>query len=850
MLKPVQYIRLLSATAAAVGCLWAEQGFGQATEGGFKFTPHELAIPDKHSGMFVGESNGALLAGGGEREHQPVLDVAVLPSGEKTWRSLKLSAPVVDASGASGVFTEEGKTVTKWFLAGGRVAGVARDTVWMLEWRDGQLIQTELPRLPVAVYGAGVGCFADQARKQLYVVGGMTAEGPSRRLFRLVFGATALTWEELPPMPGAGVIWPGVICFYNDVHIFGGFAAPETPSARCLAYRWAVIDGTTMTGWRELAPLPKPLGRPVVFQTGQVHAGVTGGRTVGAEANNHDLFIYHNVTDTWVEKGSIPLAAPDQAAGSTNGGFAPETVLALQGRQMVIGGTPEGRWSAYDVELMRTVKSLGGWDYFFLIGYFILVAIGGVWYAHKQKSTSSYALGDRKVPWWMAGISMFATGASSISFMAIPAQAFRTNLVWGFTVFILIPLFFLEAYVIYPLIRRLDLTSTYEYLERRFHPSLRLIASAQCIALQTFGRMNMVLLLPALAIAAVTGLDVVYSVLLMGVVTTIYTAKGGLKAVILTEVVQGITMIVGVALMIILAINGLRGGTHDFVEIGTRFHKFDFANWSLDYTAPIFWIMILGPLLGKFAFAADQPVVQRVFATPLKDVRKLAGMFLVCSVVISLAVNVAGIAVFAYFHQHPAQLDPAMTNDQVIPLYIVQRLPLGAAGLIIAALFAAAASALAGSMNSVATIFSEDFYHKMKKSSSDRERLIVMRTASIVSGVIATGCAIYMAKLNMRSLFQVWNELVALLGGGFGGIYILGIFTRRANATGAIAGALSSIVVTFLVKNYTSLHWSGYMPAAILACVIIGYLVSLLTPAVKKDISGLTVFDVRRGGPG
>lgn len=820
----------LSIVLTLLTLLFASGVVGAETNS-FEFQPHDLAFPSKQGTTFFGQSGGALIVGGGWHDTTADAMVFVQPAGEKAWREFELKTPVTLPGFVSATFSENGVSVTKLLLVGGHGTNGLTAKVQVLEWRDGTLRQSELPSLPLAVAGAGVGFFEDQPEKQLYVVGGQTEKELSRRVFRFSFGATKPAWEELPPMPGEGRMLPGVICFYNDVHVFGGMTASKQPTARAAAFRWKRIDGTTFTGWRELAPLPAALAAPMVFQTGQVHAGVAGGTTTDGQSD--EIFLYHNVTDTWIAKGRLPQPLANGAA------------LKVNGKQLIVAPVKDGV-VAFDMALRRTVKSLASWDYVFLLGYFVMVAVAGVWYAHRQKSTAQFALGDRKVPWWMAGISMFATGASSISFMAIPAQAFRTSWLWAFPWLMLIPLYFVEAYVIYPLIRRLSITSTYEYLERRFHPSLRYIASAQCIALQTFGRMNMVLLLPALAIAAVTGLDVVYSVLLMGVVTTIYTAKGGLKAVILTEMIQGITMLVGVSLMIWLAITSLRGGWSDFVDIGTRFHKFDTGIWTLDMTAPIFWLIILTPILNKLAFAADQPVVQRVFATPLKDVRKLAAMFLVCSVTIPFLVNLAGIGAFAYFHQHPAQLDPAMTNDQVIPLYIVQRLPVGVAGLIIAALFAAAASALAGSMNSVATIFTEDFYRKMRKDATDRERLVVMRVGSIVSGLIATGCALYMGKMNLRSLFQTWNELFALLGGGFLGIYILGIFTHRANAIGAFTGALASIAVTVFVKKCTDLHWYGYMPAAAIACVVIGYLVSLVTPRSQKDLSGLTVFDMRR----
>ncbi len=824
----------------------------QTNQESFGFVRRELGLPVERAGRFVGQSGGRLVVGGG-------LDVSgnpcdeVLVQTEVGWKPFKLKEPLAFCGFVSGTWTEGAGSNTRVLLVGGWTRGGLSRRVTSLEWRDGTLEQAELPALPEAVALAGVGLFEDQAQKQLYVVGGTTAvDGStvSHKLWRHTFGDPAKPdWEELPPQPGAGRLWPGVICFYNDVLVLGGFTVANTggktvytPTHAAQAYRWHVIDGTTFTGWRDLKPLPEAVAAPAVFMTGQVHAGVAGGftqpimgplGTTQAGTGTRSIQIYHDVTDTWVRKGELPEALT--------------AVTAVHaGTLTLVGTTAAGTTAGYDVTIQRRVKSLRWPDYAGLLGYFTVVAFAGIYFSRQQTGSAGFALGDRKIPWWMAGISMFASAASSISFMAIPALAFRTSMLWALAALMLIPLFFLEAYVLYPLIRKLEITSTFEYLERRFHPSLRYIASAQAMALQTFGRMNMVLLLPALAIAAVTGMSVFASVLLMGVVTTIYSAKGGMRAVVVTEVIQGITMVLGISLIVIMAITGLPHGWSSFVEVGTRFHKFDLGIWSLDYTMPVVWILILTPLFNKLAFAADQPTVQRVFATPLKDVRKLALMFLCFSVFISFAVNFAGISVFAYFHQHPDELDPAMTNDQVIPLYIVQRLPVGIAGLIIASLFAAAMSALAGSMNSVAILFTEDFYGKLKKNISDRERLLTMRIASLVAGSVATLCALYMATMNLRSLFQTWNELFAMLGGGFLGVYILGTYTRRANAIGAFSGALASIGVALWLKYGTAVHWYFYTPGAVIACVVIGYAVSLGTPPPRHSLAGLTIFDTKR----
>ncbi len=838
---------LLALVLLVNGPAWA-----QSNQESFGFFRREQALPMERAGRFLGQSDGRLLVGGGlDASGNPSDDVLVQT--DSGWKSFKLREPLAFCGFVSGTLLEGSETRSRLFLIGGFTKGGLSRQVSELEWRHGTLRQSELPALPEAVALAGAGFFEDQAKKQLYVVGGTTATNAStvsHKLWRHSFGDPAKPgWEELPSQPGVGRLCPGVACFYNDLLVLGGFTVTTnagktiyTPTRAAQAYRWEVIDGTTFTGWRDLTPLPEAVAAAAVFMTGQVHAGVAGGFTQSIIGNlgemqtgvgTSTIQIYHDVTDTWVRKGELPEALT-AATGLHDG------------KLTLLGKAANGATVAYDMTIQRRVKSLGWPDYVGLLTYFSLVAFAGMYFSRKQTGSAGFALGDRKIPWWMAGISMFASAASSISFMAIPALAFRTSMLWALPALMLIPLFFLEAYVLYPLIRKLEITSTFEYLERRFHPSLRYIASAQAMALQTFGRMNMVLLLPALAIAAVTGMSVFASVLLMGGVTTVYSAKGGMRAVVVTEVIQGITMVLGISLIVIMAITGLPHGWSSFVEVGTRFHKFDLGIWSLDYTMPVLWILILTPLFNKLAFAADQPTVQRVFATPLKDVRKLALMFLCFSVFISFAVNFAGISVFAYFHQHPDELDPAMTNDQIIPLYIVQRLPVGLAGLIIASLFAAAMSALAGSMNSVAILFTEDYYAKIKESISDRERLLTMRIASLVAGTVATLCALYMGTMSLRSLFQTWNELFAMLGGGFLGVYILGTYTRRANAVGAFSGALASIGVALWLKYGTPVHWYFYTPGAVIACVVIGYTVSLCTPPPQHSLAGLTIFDIKR----
>src|SRR5690606_23974740 len=172
-------------------------------------------------------------------------------------------------------------------------------------------------------------------------------------------------------------------------------------------------------------------------------------------------------------------------------------------------------------------------DWAVIVVYLTAMLAMGFWFymRDRNESTSDFFVGGRSIPFWAAGISLYATNTSSISFIAIPAKAFDTN--WQYmtnNLMAVIGLMFVAVWIV-PLLRRLDLMSVFAYLETRFHPAIRMLSSALCIIMQVGARMSVILFLPALAISTITGLDVVWSILMMGVFTIVYSTIGGSKAV-------------------------------------------------------------------------------------------------------------------------------------------------------------------------------------------------------------------------------------------------------------------------------------------------------------------------------
>lgn len=788
---------------------------------------------------FAGASNGRfLVAGSLPQQKEGLLSLWVKgDSGADAWKEAAQKVPRWAAA-------------TQWkqsvICAGGVADQKLTARVLVLTvGTDGALSSAELPPLPKPLAGAGAAILGDR----LYVVGGIGSLEEARyenALWSLDLKAPAAGWKSEAPLPAAPRAFAAVTQQYDALCVIGGQTAgtPAQTTRETWTFRPKPPEATNRVGWARMADLPRAVTGAVAFPVGQACVGLIGGSSRPGDAVFPDesqaqteapALLFHTITDAW--------CAFEQPQGLT---FARATTLGsgLDLKTILFSNRAnDAALQSSEFKVIRTARNLTMLDYGVIVGYFCIIALIGVIASRKHRNSSAdFSLGSRQVPWWVAGISMFATGASAISLMSIPALAFSSNLVFLFPTAILILSYFIQSRLIYPLLRRMEITSTYEYLERRFNRTLRLIASAQCILFQTFGRASVVLVLPSLAISATTGIETWKCVLLMSGITMIYTVFGGFNAVVWTDVFQGLLKFLAPLGMILICIFSLPGGPKQFVEIGLTHHKFDFAMFTWDATLPAVWILFLNALLAStIQQAGDQPVIQRVFSAPDKEVRRVAAMFLSCGVLISIVVNVLGIAIFAFFHANPGKLDPLSQNDKIMPLFVIQQLPHGIVGVVVAAIFASAMTTVASSMNSSATVFTEDFFLRWKPDAPDKLRLRVLRGASLIVGLIATGIALILAKQNTKSFMQVWSIIMALLGGGIVGVFSLGMFTKRANGFGAVCGAIASIVITALVQFKTPLHWQTLSPIAILSCIFFGYVFSFFSRH-HKSLDGLTIY--------
>jgi SSS family solute:Na+ symporter len=462
-----------------------------------------------------------------------------------------------------------------------------------------------------------------------------------------------------------------------------------------------------------------------------------------------------------------------------------------------------------------------------LAGYLIVLLIIGMVYSKNQHSTDDFFKGGNRIPWWAAGISIFGTQLSAITFMAIPAKTFATDWLYFFLMMtiIMVSPFIIKYFL--PFYRRYNLTTAYEFLEIRFNLPTRLVGSSMYVFLQ-LGRLGIVLLLPSLALSVVTGIDVNVCILTMGLMSILYTVLGGIEAVIWTDVLQVLVLLGGALLSLGILYTSLDAGViADYVETYDKMKIFD---WDFDFTHPTLWVVLIGGLATNVvSYGSDQTVIQRYLTT--KDERSAAkgitiGAWLTLPA--TLIFFSLGTLLFVYYKSQPALLSPVLDKtDAIFPWFIVNSLPQGVSGLLIAAVFAASMSSLDSSMNSVASVITTDFVRRLRPLSEEARYLKLARWITVVIGVMGTGIAWIMATWGISSLWDQFNMIVGLFAGGLGGVFVLGIFFKRASGYGALMGLVASGMIQYWVKEYTDFHLLLYAFTGMLSSVVIGVLASL-----------------------
>ena len=434
----------------------------------------------------------------------------------------------------------------------------------------------------------------------------------------------------------------------------------------------------------------------------------------------------------------------------------------------------------------------------FLI-YMLGISVFGSSFYRKNRTLSAFTLGNSNIPGWVVTMSIFATYVSSISFLALPGNAYQTN--WNAFVFSLsIPIASLVAIFFFvPLYRKINSPSAYTYMEQRFGPWARIYVSI-CYLLTQLMRVGTILYLLAIALNAVFGWHIGTIIIVTGILVMLYSLLGGIQAVVWTDAIQGLILIAGAIICAGYILFNMPEGPGQLFSIAVENNKFSLGSFNLDLTESTFWVVLIyGIFINLQNYGVDQNYVQRYMASRTdKEAKRSAFFGGMLYIPVSFIFFFIGTALFSFYSsaagELPAELINPLKSDRIFPYFIVNELPAGISGLLIASIFAAGMSTISTSFNSSATVFLTDYYKRyFKKNASDRESMKVLYVSSFIISVL--GILIGMAMINVKSALDAWWKLASIFSGGMLGLFLLGIFSQVKKVIGAVFGVIAGLLV-------------------------------------------------------
>ncbi len=486
-----------------------------------------------------------------------------------------------------------------------------------------------------------------------------------------------------------------------------------------------------------------------------------------------------------------------------------------------------------------------GWLDYVLFAAYLMGSLGiGVFFSRGQRTIKDYFLAGRSMGPLVVAITVLASLFSGISYLGTPSEVYVYGIGYWLIVlsgFVTTPMLNI---VFMPFFYRAKYYSAYQYMEARFSVGLRTLSSALFISRVVLW-LSVATYAPALALEHVTGMPMWVSILVTGGVTTLYTTLGGMKAVIWSDVMQFCVLFGGQLLVVAVALWGIPGGVGGAFEIAREAGRLDF-NFSFDPTVRItVWSILLGGTCHNMVLlGTDQVSVQRYMtATSLKTARRSMWVKLVISLPALSLFYFTGLVLFA-FYSH-AGIDPLADGhidkaDQILPYFVVNELPIGLPGLLIAGIFAATMSTISSGINSLTTVTLVDFYKRLWKAElEEAEQLRLARRLTFIYGVLIVALAFAAGRFG--SLIEAPVKLFGLIGGPLLGLFLLGMLSRRANAPGAVVGWCVAATITLSVAAFTQVVFLWYPILGTVLAFVCGWIAShFWAPQSDTALKGLT----------
>ena len=488
-----------------------------------------------------------------------------------------------------------------------------------------------------------------------------------------------------------------------------------------------------------------------------------------------------------------------------------------------------------------------------IIVAYLAVLIGvGVYFSRRQQSLDEFFLARQSMTWLPVGLSLMAALDSAIDYLMQPSSTIKYGLILLIGTSSWLFLYPWVAHVTLPFYRRLNYYTAYEYLEARFDVRVRSLAAGIFIVWR-LGWMATAIYVPCLAISAATGgrIPLGPTVLVLGCVVTLYTALGGVQAVIWNDVIQFCVRFGGLAAVVAIAAASVPGGLGEIWRVADAAGKTTIiapiagsaggviARLQAFFEQPLNIVSIMFALLvGRMAaYVGDQIMVQRLQTTKsLQDARKAFIVNAAGDIIWMFALSFVGLALFAYFQLHA--LPPDFSTDKILPYFMSLTFPRGIVGLVIASIMASSLSSVDSAINSCTSVVVVDFYNRLwlgrqtgheRSSAEQRHEVLVSRVATVAFGAAGTILATNVSRIG--SLLEIANKLINAFTGPLFGIYLLAMFSRRATATPALVAGVAGTLTSYYVAYQTSIGFMWPSTFGLAATLTVGAAMTAISGA-------------------
>ncbi len=494
-------------------------------------------------------------------------------------------------------------------------------------------------------------------------------------------------------------------------------------------------------------------------------------------------------------------------------------------------------------------------DYVVLALYFLVIFAIGWYFSRQERNTTDYFLAGRNVAWWAIGASLFSSNIGSEHFIGLAGSGAATGMAAGHFEWLASLIVLMLGWVFVPFYLRSNVYTMPEFLERRYNSACRMYLASISLLAYIFTKIAVAVFAGAIVLKAVLGWDMVTSSLALVVATGIYTVAGGLAAVIYTEVIQTVILVLGALVLMFIGLEQVGGWSGLEAKVPAEF--FHMMKPATDKDFPWTGIFFGAPLLGIWYWCTDQVIVQRVLSA--KDVAHakagtvLAGFLKILPVFMLI---VPGMIARALYPQ-----EMAADSNSAFPLLVVRLMPQGLQGVLVAAMLAALMSSLSAVFNSSSTIFTMDFYKKLKPAASEKQLVKVGRVATVLMVILGLAWIPFIGRISGQ-LWIYLQSVQAYISPPIAAVFLFGIGWQRINGQGAITSLLAGFVLGAL-RFILEVVYAGNLPGGFLGwfvgmnflhfavwmfvvCVVILVAVSLLTPAPEpRKVAGLTFQTIR-----